>query len=77
MAIEIVKFANGFRKLVAISKTDPDNKEAISEEILKLKSQTSKFFKDYYKPIDEDVMTSMLRLYDQNLSSEFKPEFFQ
>jgi len=76
MAIEIVKFANGFRKLVAISKTDPDNKEAISEEILKLKSQTSKFFKDYYKPIDEDVMTSMLRLYDQNLSSEFKPEFF-
>lgn len=76
MAIEIVKFANSYRKLVSLSKNSPDNKEAINLEIIKLKNQANGFFKDYYKPIDEEVMISMLRLYDQNLSSEFKPAFF-
>jgi len=76
MAIEIVKFAVGFRNLVSISETDSDNKEAINMEISKLKGQTARFFKDYYKLIDEEVMAAMLKLYDQNLNSEFKPEFF-
>ncbi|HJN06320.1 MAG TPA: S46 family peptidase [Bacteroidales bacterium] len=76
MAIEIIKFANSFRKLVALSKANPINEDAIREEITKLKRSTHGFFKDYYKPIDEEVMIDMLRLYDKNISTEFKPSFF-
>lgn len=76
MAIEIVKFANSFKKLITISKDDPKNLAAINEELSKLKLKTLNFFKDYYKPIDEEIMTELLRLYDQNLASEFKPAFF-
>jgi hypothetical protein len=76
MAIEIVKFANSYNKLISLSKNDPENKEAINNVISKLKKQASGFYKDYYEPIDKEVMVEMLRLYDKNLSAEFKPEFF-
>jgi peptidase S46-like protein len=76
MAIEVVKFANRYNKLVKLSKSDPINEIAINEEIKKLKKQNSIFFKDYYIPIDKEVTTALLRLYDKNLTSEFKPDFF-
>ncbi len=76
MAIEIVKFANRYNKLVKLSKKNPVNEVEINDEIEKLRKQNSTFFKDYYKPIDEEVMVSLLRLYDKNLSTEYKPEFF-
>ena len=77
MAIEIVKFANSFNKLVTLSKDKPINENDIHKEIAKLKNKTTGFFKDYYQPIDEEVTTAMLRLYDQNLDSEYKPLFFK
>ncbi len=76
MAIEIVKFANSFKKLISLSKNDPKNKEAINKELSKLKKQAPSFFKDYHEPIDKEVMIEMLRLYDINMSAEFKPAFF-
>ncbi len=77
MAIEIVKFASKYYKLVKLSKEDPKNTVEINKQIAKLKTQNAAFFKDYYKPIDEEVMTSLLKLYDNNLKSEYKPEFFE
>ena len=76
LAIEIVKFANSFNKLVALSKADSINNEAIAKQIIKLKGKTSSFFKDYYQPIDEEVTVAMLELYNDNLSAEYKPQFF-
>jgi len=76
LAIEIVKFANSFSTLVALSKNNPTNQDAIDIEINKLKNKTSSFFKDYYQPIDEEVTVAMLQLYDQNLEPAYKPEFF-
>ena len=76
LAIEIVKFANSFKTLIALSKSKPINQEAINKELAKLKSKTASFFKDYYQPIDEEVTVAMLRLYDENLDSEYKPAFF-
>ncbi len=76
MSIEIVKFASKYYKLVQLSKNDPKNTEAINKEIDKLKAQNKIFFKDFYEPIDEEVMTALLKLYDENLTSEYKPDFF-
>jgi len=35
------------------------------------------FFKDYYQAIDEEVMTALLMLYDENLGTRYKPAFFE
>ncbi|PLX00808.1 MAG: serine protease [Marinilabiliales bacterium] len=76
LAMEIVSFARNFSGLVEMSKADEIDEEAIQQEIESLKRRTSGFFKDYYQPIDEEVMTAMLKLYDENLTPPFKPDFF-
>ncbi|MFK5857419.1 MAG: S46 family peptidase [Bacteroidota bacterium] len=76
LAIEIVKFAGSFNKLIALSKIKPINEDAIGIEIAKLKKGTASFFKDYHQPIDEEVAAAMLKLYDQNMEAEYKPAFF-
>jgi len=76
MAIELIKFASYYNKLVKLSKNDPDNKDAIDKELASLNKRNSGFFKDYYKPIDEEVMTALLKLYNDNMpDGDYKPEF--
>ncbi len=76
MAIEIVKYAGNFEKLVNISKEKTSKTEDLDQAIEKLKKQTSSFFKDYYQPIDQEVMAALLRIYDENITAAYKPEFF-
>ena len=76
LAMEIISFARNFSNLVKLSKADEIDEEAINKEIESLKRRTNGFFKDYYQPIDEEVMTAMLKLYNVNLTPPFKPEFF-
>ncbi|MCF6169959.1 MAG: S46 family peptidase [Bacteroidales bacterium] len=76
LAMEIVSFANRFRKLVNLSQKKPVDEEKVQKEIEKLKSRTATFFKDYYKPIDKEVMVALLRLYNENLTQDYKPDFF-
>ena len=76
LAIEIVRFARNFSKLVEMSESGENDEETIEKEVESLKRIVKNFFKDYYQPIDEEVMTAMLKLYDENLTPPFKPEFF-
>lgn len=76
MAIEVIKAASSYSNLVKMSKEHPENTEAITKEIAKLKKRNTTFFKDYYQPIDEEVMTALLRIYNENMpDGEYKPEF--
>ncbi len=76
MAMEIIRFSSRFRKLIEISQNKDIAEEDVNKEIEKLKKYSVSFFKDYYKPIDKEVMAEMLKYYDQNIESDFKPEFF-
>ena len=76
LAIEVVSFANRFRALVKLSQTRPVDEEKIQQEVEKLKSRSATFFKDYYEPIDKEVMLALLRLYNENLDQDYKPDFF-
>jgi hypothetical protein len=76
LAIELVRFARNFSKLVEMSKPGENDEATIEKEVESLKRIVKNFFKDYYQPIDEEVMTAMLKLYDENLTPPFKPEFF-
>ena len=76
MAVELVNFAGNFDNLINESKQkDPDQKK-IDDLATQLKNTSALFYKDYYKPIDHDVMAALLDLYNKNISSDFKPEFF-
>ena len=76
-AIEVIKFSASFKTLVDLSEAKITDQEAIDKEVAKLKKTSANFFKDYYKPIDKEVMQAMLMLYDENINDEFKPEFFK
>ncbi len=75
-AIELINFANHFEKLVRMSRKKETSIEDIDAEIQKLKKYSESFFKDYYKPIDMEIMPALLQLYDENLTAEYKPEMF-
>ncbi len=76
LAMEVVRFSLKFGKLVEISQNKDVNDEDVNDEIERLQKYSTSFFKDYYKPIDIEVMAEMLKYYDQNIDSKFKPEFF-
>ncbi len=76
LAIELVSYANGFSKLAALSETKPVDSEKINAEKTALLGKTKAFFKDYYQPIDEEVMAALLKIYDENLEQKYKPAFF-
>jgi len=77
MAIELVRFAGKFEKLVNLSKDKKADQKEINKAVESLKKQSKSFFKDYYKPIDVEVMTQLLRIYDENINTNYKPEFFE
>jgi len=77
LAMEVVKFSGAFEKLVKISENKEVSLGELDLEIEKLQERATHFFKDYYQPIDREVMVAMLKYYDQNINGRFKPEFFQ
>ncbi len=74
LAVEIVNFARNFRKLVELSEKDD---LLFGEEVEKLKTQTVAFFKDYYQPIDAEVMSALLQIYARDIGPSFQPELFE
>lgn len=35
------------------------------------------FFKDYYQPIDEEIFVAVMKAFDENMTDDFKPEYFK
>ena len=61
-SIEVLNFAAQFRK-------DGRTKA--------LDGAIENFFKDYYKPIDEEIFVAMMTAFDMQLPDEFKPQYFK
>lgn len=77
MAMEVIKYSFGFRKLIELSNVKKPDEVLINKEVERLKRATATFFKDYYKPIDMEVTAKMLMYYDENIDDLFKPDFFK
>jgi len=76
MGIEVLAFANGFRKLSAMSAKSPEDKNAWNDEIEKLKKSADGFFKNYDSRVDEKVFSALLNLYLDNVDQRFLPVQF-
>jgi len=77
LAVELVNYSLHFNKLVKMSQAKETTQEDFDKEIQNLNKYIDNFFKDYYKPIDKEVMAAMLKLYDENQDATHKPALFQ
>ncbi len=76
LAVELFNYARSFNNLVLLSKDKTVAPETVKAETQKLLHHVNGFFKDYYKPIDKEVMAALLKLYDENEDDAYKPQFF-
>ncbi len=63
LGIELVSFANGFNKLVNLSKDATSTDEQIKAEAERLKKGIPGFFKNYNISTDRNMMSAMLKMY--------------
>ncbi len=76
MGTELVLFASRFNTLVQESKKKDADTAKINKEVKKLKKSVQGFFKDYYVPVDKEVMAALLKIYNEDMQFPFKPGFF-
>jgi hypothetical protein len=73
LTIEILRFSNGFRELTSGS---IDLKSEKGKEILaNQKKRVAEFFKDYYSPLDREIMIAMLKSYYSKSVKPVSPDF--
>jgi hypothetical protein len=84
--IEIIRYGFNFVRLKstveALEKAKKEGKEEeikalegrLQSQIDALKAEAPTYFKDYYKPIDQKVFAEMIRIYEEDLPSNLKPE---
>ncbi len=73
MAVEIIRFASGFSKLIEMEESEITD-EIWNQEIEKNKKGVESFFKDYVQSIDEEIFNELLPIYFLNVDPEFYPE---
>lgn len=72
-SIELVRFANQIGG--AVSNIDESmTAQAKSLEVDKLRRQGERFFKDYYAPIDQEIMGTLLESYYTDLEEKQRPQ---
>lgn len=73
LTIEILRFANGFRELTngSIDLKSEKGKEILANQ----KKRVAEFFKDYYSPLDREIMTAMLKSYYSKSVKPVSPDF--
>lgn len=74
---EVFGFSRNFEGIAdALAGDDPDTKK-IKGFAKIIKPDVEKFFKDYYKPLDRDIMAAMFRMYANNVPEKLQPELFK
>ncbi len=74
---EVIGFSRKFDELGKILEADDVKQEDVEAFREKIKPEVEKFFKDYHKPIDKDMMVAIFKMYDENVPENQKPELFK
>jgi len=74
---EILSFARSYTNLQKLLESKENNETTINEEITKLRSAATGFFKDYYMPLDKKMLGSMLEMYYQNIQKNQQPSYLE
>lgn len=74
---EIIRFSSRFSNLVDELEKDEPDQEKIDKTIEKLRETTNDYFKDYSQKVDRNMLASMLKMYYENLPSQYQPEMLK
>lgn len=74
---EILSFARSYSNLQKLLEGKEKNEAAISDEVGKLRNAAPKFFKDYYQPLDMEMLGCMLEMYYQNIPKQQQPNLLE
>ena len=74
-AIELTSFAAEYARRLekAAGVSSPDEATQARESAKRL---AAAFYKDYYMPIDKESFIALMNMFDRNIPSGFKPEYF-
>jgi peptidase S46-like protein len=77
LSIELVGQARKYNRLVELSKKKDLGKEELDASLDAYRQGAKSFFKDYYQPIDKEVMAALLKIYHDNVAEAYRPLFFK
>jgi hypothetical protein len=67
-------YSRRFNQLKELLEAKDEDEEAINQEIEKLREGAVEHFKDYYQPIDKNILAAMLEMYFENVPKSQQPE---
>ena len=74
---EVIRFADGFNKLLKMLESDETKEEDLQKEIERLKKRNEGFFKNYDASIDRKLLSAMLEQYIEELDPSLAPDIVE
>jgi len=71
---EILMFSRKFGKLKSLLNEKDKDDEAIDEQIISLREAAEEYFKDYYGPLDRELLGALLEMYYEDIPADQQPE---
>ena len=71
---EILMFSRRFDKLKGMLNQKDKDKDEINNQVESLRGTAEDYFKDYYEPVDRQLLSAMLEMYFQNVPKNKQPE---
>ncbi len=75
--LDIVRYANKFRKLIEVSQNKTTTESKLNELIENYKKGAKGYFKNYYQPLDKKVFSALLQIYYNDLGKDKHPDIFK
>ncbi len=75
--IEIARLAGSFNSLVSLYEKGEPQEMALNNIKVKLQHTTKSFFKDYYMPLDKEMLAKLLSMYKENIPEQFLPDIYE
>jgi hypothetical protein len=77
MSIEAVSWGNQVSQLIRLLEQDDADEANVKDLTEKLSERANGFFKDYYAPIDREIMAKILARYQQDFAKDELPDVFK
>lgn len=76
LSVELIKYVNGFRRLVELSKAEKPDQKEIDAQLKLLRSGVDPFFKDYNAKLDQRVAVAVCKEMDMGMAEDKQPPLF-
>ena len=75
--IEIARLAGSFNSLVSLYEKEEPQEIALNNIKEKLQHSTKSFYKDYYMPLDKEMLAKLSSMYKENIPAQLRPDIYE